>query len=131
MYDLSELLVIWNIFINSPCINILLEWQSSGSPPSAFRVPYDSFRKQGDCSVADGSEPSDVNTTEETNLSDLDYEFMCFFLSIQRLDLYRSLDYRCEEMLLGISWTGNKHDLYMNPIHSVVHSSLCYFFVDM
>ncbi|XP_061349655.1 tRNA dimethylallyltransferase 9 isoform X2 [Gastrolobium bilobum] len=77
--------------------------KSSGSPPSAFRVPYDSFRKQGDCSVADGSESSDVsiNAMEETNSSELDYEFMCFFLSSQRLDLYRSIDYRCEDMLLG------------------------------
>ncbi|KAL1299607.1 hypothetical protein AAHE18_18G122700 [Arachis hypogaea] len=75
--------------------------KSSGSPPSAFRVPYDSFRKQDDFSVIDGSESSRANTTEETNMSDLDYEFMCFFLSVQRLDLYKSLDYRCEEMLLG------------------------------
>ncbi|KAL1350056.1 hypothetical protein HN51_026512 [Arachis hypogaea] len=75
--------------------------KSSGSPPSAFRVPYDSFRKQDDFSVIDGSESSEANTTEETNMSDLDYEFMCFFLSVQRLDLYKSLDYRCEEMLLG------------------------------
>lgn len=84
-----------------------MEWQSSGSPPSAFRVPYDSFREHGDCSAVDGSESSEVNTyvdaAEETNLSDLDYEFMCFFLSSQRLDLYRSIDYRCEDMLLGIS----------------------------
>nr|XP_025672108.1 tRNA dimethylallyltransferase 9 isoform X2 [Arachis hypogaea] len=78
--------------------------KSSGSPPSAFRVPYDSFRKQDDFSVIDGSESSRANTTEETNMSDLDYEFMCFFLSVQRLDLYKSLDYRCEEMLLGMGF---------------------------
>ncbi|XP_017433517.2 tRNA dimethylallyltransferase 9 isoform X3 [Vigna angularis] len=36
--------------------------KSSGSPPSAFRVPYDSFREQGECSVADDSELSDINT---------------------------------------------------------------------
>ncbi|MED6135240.1 tRNA dimethylallyltransferase 9 [Stylosanthes scabra] len=72
--------------------------KSSGSPPSAFRVPYDSFRDQDDLNVTDGS---GANTAEETNTSDLDYEFMCFFLSVQRLELYKSLDYRCEEMLLG------------------------------
>ncbi|KAI4322998.1 hypothetical protein L6164_022642 [Bauhinia variegata] len=79
--------------------------KSSGSPPSAFRVPYDSFREQGNSSNADGSESSDVNDSghviKETEPSDLDYEFMCFFLSSPRLDLYRSLDYRCEDMLLG------------------------------
>ncbi|XP_014498614.1 tRNA dimethylallyltransferase 9 isoform X1 [Vigna radiata var. radiata] len=79
--------------------------KSSGSPPSAFRVPYDSFREQGECSVAEDSESSDMNTysdgMEETSSSDLDYEFMCFFLSSHRLDLYRSIDYRCEDMLLG------------------------------
>lgn len=93
--------------INSPFIYILLEWQSSGSPPSAFRVPYDSFRKQGDCGVVDGSESSDMNAycdaMKETDPSKLDYEFMCFFLSSDRIDLYKSLDYRCEDMLLGIS----------------------------
>ncbi|KAL2331371.1 hypothetical protein Fmac_018952 [Flemingia macrophylla] len=79
--------------------------KSSGSPPSAFRVPYDSFRKQGEYSVGDGSQLSDKNTygdaMEETNSSEFDYEFLCFFLSSQRLDLYKSIDYRCEDMLLG------------------------------
>ncbi|KAG4971754.1 hypothetical protein AAZX31_13G253700 [Glycine max] len=79
--------------------------KSSGSPPSAFRVPYDSFREQGEYGVADGSELSDMNTygdaMEKTNSSELDYEFMCFFLSSHRLDLYKSIDYRCEDMLLG------------------------------
>lgn len=93
---------------------ISFEWQSSGSPPSAFRVPYDSFREQGECSVAEDSESSDMNTysdgMEETSSSDLDYEFMCFFLSSHRLDLYRSIDYRCEDMLLGIPRTG-KHSI--------------------
>ncbi|XP_027341663.1 tRNA dimethylallyltransferase 9 [Abrus precatorius] len=79
--------------------------KSSGSPPSAFPVPYDSFREQGDCSLADDSASSDMNpygdAMDETKLSELDYEFMCFFLSSQRLDLYKSIDYRCEDMLLG------------------------------
>lgn len=79
--------------------------KSSGSPPSAFRVPYDSFREQGDCRVADGSDSSDMTTysdaTKATNSAELDYEFLCFFLSSDRLDLYKSIDYRCEDMLLG------------------------------
>ncbi|XP_054815226.1 tRNA dimethylallyltransferase 9-like isoform X2 [Prosopis cineraria] len=77
--------------------------KSSGSPPSAFRVPYDSFREQGDSSVVDNSDYSDVNATGDgmkVTSSDLDYEFICFFLSTRRLDLYRSIDYRCEDMLL-------------------------------
>ncbi|KAI9126766.1 hypothetical protein K1719_002362 [Acacia pycnantha] len=85
-------------------IKIILEWQSSGSPPSSFRVPYDSFREQGDSSVTDNTDCFDVSAIsggmKETS-SDLDYEFICFFLSMRRLDLYRSIDYRCEEMLLG------------------------------
>jgi len=83
----------------------LLKWQSSGSPPSAFRVPYDSFREQGDYRVADGSDSSDMNTNydamKETDSAKLDYDFMCFFLSSDRLDLYKSIDYRCEDMILG------------------------------
>ncbi|KAE8124735.1 hypothetical protein FH972_019592 [Carpinus fangiana] len=76
--------------------------KSSGSPPSAFRVPYDSFREQ--CSsVADSSH--DVNSSadalEENESKDLDYDFICFFLSTQRVDLYKSIDYRCEDMLSG------------------------------
>ncbi|XP_057458366.1 tRNA dimethylallyltransferase 9 isoform X2 [Lotus japonicus] len=78
--------------------------RSSGSPPSAFRVPYESFTEQDGCSVADGSEPSHMTTygdAMETDSSKLDYDFLCFFLSSNRLDLYKSLDYRCEDMLLG------------------------------
>ncbi|XP_059444549.1 tRNA dimethylallyltransferase 9 isoform X2 [Corylus avellana] len=76
--------------------------KSSGSPPSAFRVPYDSFREQ--CSsVIDSSH--DVNSSadalKENESKDLDYDFICFFLSTQRVDLYKSIDYRCEDMLSG------------------------------
>ncbi|KAI8552480.1 hypothetical protein RHMOL_Rhmol06G0269700 [Rhododendron molle] len=69
--------------------------RSSGSPPSAFRVPYDSFRES---TLDDGSSDDRI---EESKSTDLDYEFNCFFLSGQRLDLYRSIDLRCEDMLLG------------------------------
>lgn len=82
----------------------LLERQSSGSPPSAFGVPYDSFRKQPVSAEADGS--PEINPSADLGLDiksrELDYEFYCFFLSSQRLDLYKSLDYRCEDMLLGM-----------------------------
>lgn len=81
----------------------LLALQSSGSPPSAFKVPYDSFKGQRNSIGTDRSD--DINPSadglEETKSKDLDYDFICFFLSSQRLDLYRSIDYRCEDMLLG------------------------------
>ncbi|KAK8676915.1 hypothetical protein V6N13_142474 [Hibiscus sabdariffa] len=72
--------------------------RSSGSPPSAFQVPYDSFKHQ--------NEPSDTcdlkssaGGLEQDKVKDLDYEFICFFLSSRRLDLYRLIDLRCEHML--------------------------------
>ncbi|KAM1169095.1 hypothetical protein ACFX13_031642 [Malus domestica] len=70
---------------------------SSGSPPSAFQMPYDSFRKQ--CDANDASPSTDV--TEEVKSKELDYDFICFFLSSKRVDLYKSIDYRCEDMLSG------------------------------
>ncbi|KAK9937897.1 hypothetical protein M0R45_014663 [Rubus argutus] len=76
--------------------------KSSGSPPSAFEVPYDSFRKECDSSVVDThdiSSPTDV--VEEVKSKELDYDFICFFLSSQRVDLYRAIDWRCEDMVSG------------------------------
>ncbi|XP_057460979.1 tRNA dimethylallyltransferase 9 [Actinidia eriantha] len=75
--------------------------KSSGSPPSSFRVPYDSFREPLDssatcCSLDNNSSGDGL---EESRSMNLDYEFICFFLSSQRLDLYRLIDSRCEEML--------------------------------
>lgn len=68
--------------------------KTSGSPPSAFQVPYKSFKDQFDTRLTDSS--LDVNSS-----GDLDYEFICFFLSSPRLDLYKSIDYRCEDMVAG------------------------------
>ena len=31
----------------------------------------------------------------------LDYDFRCFFLNRPRIDLYRRIDARCEEMVVG------------------------------
>ncbi|KAK9269328.1 hypothetical protein L1049_001099 [Liquidambar formosana] len=77
--------------------------KSSGLPPSAFRVPYDSFREQFDSSVSDRSYniTSSADGHEESDSKDLDYDFICFFLSSRRLDLYRLIDLRCEDMLSG------------------------------
>lgn len=73
--------------------------KSSGSPPSAFQLPYDSFKAQFDSDVPDNSQ--DIDEIQEGRSKDLDYEFACFFLSSPRLDLYRSIDLRCEDMLSG------------------------------
>ncbi|KDP32503.1 hypothetical protein JCGZ_14706 [Jatropha curcas] len=77
--------------------------KASGSPPSAFQVPYDSFKEQLGANLTESSHnvSSSVDTSEQVKPKDLDYEFVCFFLSSPRLDLYRSIDYRCEDMLLG------------------------------
>ncbi|KAK1297516.1 tRNA dimethylallyltransferase 9 [Acorus calamus] len=58
--------------------------RATGAPPSAIEVPYDSFRDRT-------AEPS----------KELEYDFICFFLSSPRVELYRLIDLRCEEMLVG------------------------------
>lgn len=76
--------------------------QISGTSPSAFQVPYNSFKEKFESS---GANTSDVHSSndelQEKESKDLDYDFICFFLSTKRLDLYRSIDFRCEDMLLG------------------------------
>ncbi|KAL8032034.1 hypothetical protein ABFS82_13G068100 [Erythranthe guttata] len=67
----------------------------SGASPSTFQVPYNSFKEKFESSEFDSTAES-----RERNIKDLDYDFICFFLSTQRLDLYRSIDFRCEDMLL-------------------------------
>ncbi|KAK8948124.1 tRNA dimethylallyltransferase 9 [Platanthera guangdongensis] len=62
--------------------------RSSGSPPSAFAVPYDSFKEQ-------------TNSEHGQSVAkDLDYDFLFFFLTCTRVDLYRAIDLRCEKMLM-------------------------------
>ncbi|XP_050370107.1 tRNA dimethylallyltransferase 9 isoform X2 [Argentina anserina] len=76
--------------------------KSSGSPPSAFEVPYDSFRKECDSSVVDAHDISSTGDfVGEVKSKELDYDFICFFLSNRRVDLYRSIDWRCEDMVSG------------------------------
>ncbi|XP_009587099.1 tRNA dimethylallyltransferase 9 [Nicotiana tomentosiformis] len=76
--------------------------KSSGSPPSAFEVPYNSFREQLDSGVADAADvKNSADKLQQSNKKDLEYDFLCYFLSTNRLDLYRSIDFRCEDMLLG------------------------------
>nr|AAM63091.1 IPP transferase-like protein [Arabidopsis thaliana] len=77
--------------------------KSTGSPPSSFRIPYDSFRvnlvaPDADDFLEDGSSADISIQNIET---DLDYDFLCFFLSSPRVALYRSIDFRCEDMLSG------------------------------
>ncbi|CAI9088768.1 OLC1v1023192C2 [Oldenlandia corymbosa var. corymbosa] len=76
--------------------------KSSGSPTSAFQVPYDSFREPSDFHGENSVDiSSSIDGFQENKSKNLDYEFLCFFLSTQRLDLYRSIDFRCEDMLSG------------------------------
>ncbi|CAH9107698.1 unnamed protein product [Cuscuta europaea] len=76
--------------------------KSSGLSPSAFEVPYNSYKEQIDSGVADASDNSclAVDGLQQIKAKDLDYDFLCFFLTTQRLDLYRAIDFRCEDMLL-------------------------------
>ena len=85
------------------CISLCL--QSSGLPPSAFQLPYDSFKAQFDSDVSDDSH--DIDEIKEGRSKDLDYDFACFFLSSPRLDLYRSIDLRCEDMVSGMILVGS------------------------
>ncbi|XP_064961376.1 tRNA dimethylallyltransferase 9-like isoform X1 [Musa acuminata AAA Group] len=76
--------------------------RSSGMPPSAFSVPYDSFRQRLDSRASHTSVVEhlpDANSSLNT-AKDLDYNFICFFLTGPRIDLYRSIDLRCEDMLM-------------------------------
>ncbi|XP_059277172.1 tRNA dimethylallyltransferase 9 [Lycium ferocissimum] len=76
--------------------------KSTGSPPSAFEVPYNSFREQLDSGATDAAEvKSFADRLQQSEIKDLEYDFLCYFLSTDRLDLYRSIDFRCEDMLLG------------------------------
>ncbi|XP_051126889.1 tRNA dimethylallyltransferase 9 [Andrographis paniculata] len=72
----------------------------TGASPSTFEVPYNSFKEKFESSAVDDS-GINSSVAEESRAKDLKYNFICFFLSTQRLDLYRSIDSRCEEMLLG------------------------------
>ncbi|GAV64047.1 IPPT domain-containing protein [Cephalotus follicularis] len=77
--------------------------KASGSPPSAFQIPYNSFREQCSPSLTDNCPciNSSTEVVEQVKQKDLDYEFFCFFLSSPRVDLYRLIDLRCEDMLSG------------------------------
>lgn len=75
--------------------------KSSGLSPSAFEVPYTSFKEQFESVAADASDYScSADGLQQIKAKDLDYDFLCLFLTTQRLDLYRSIDFRCEDMLL-------------------------------
>ncbi|KAF5771759.1 putative tRNA dimethylallyltransferase [Helianthus annuus] len=75
--------------------------KSSGMPPSAFPVPYDSFKGETASHSTDLGIDISTNGILDEKHKDLDYDFICFFLSTSRLDLYRSIDFRCEDMISG------------------------------
>ncbi|PWZ16296.1 tRNA dimethylallyltransferase 9 [Zea mays] len=69
--------------------------RSSGSPPSAFALPYDAFCEQHDTDLTEA--PSSAGNYEAR---EMEYDFFCIFLASPRIELYRSIDLRCEEMLV-------------------------------
>lgn len=77
--------------------------KAAGVPRTSFPLPYDSLKGQVvsritvSCSVSSDSEAE----TMQSFLTELDYDFLCFFISIKRTDLYKRIDQRCEEMLTG------------------------------
>ncbi|KAH9310130.1 hypothetical protein KI387_038041, partial [Taxus chinensis] len=77
--------------------------EAAGVPRSSFPVPYNSFKEQEASRIKASScynvHPEDGTT--KSSLTELDYDFLCFFLSVQRTDLYKKIDQRCEEMLTG------------------------------
>ncbi|XP_021719208.1 tRNA dimethylallyltransferase 9-like [Chenopodium quinoa] len=73
--------------------------KSSGSPPSAFQMPYDSYKEKLNLAATDDCQ--NMDGMQGGQLKELEYDFICFFLSGPRLNLYRSIDLRCEEMLSG------------------------------
>lgn len=76
--------------------------RSSGLPPSAFSVPYDSYCQGIDPSLTNTSvaNHSYVENSNYHHPKNLDYDFICFFLTVPRVDLYRAIDLRCENMLM-------------------------------
>ncbi|KAM7258364.1 hypothetical protein ACFE04_014105 [Oxalis oulophora] len=74
--------------------------KATGSPPSAFQIPYDSFKKQN-TSTENSFESTSSAVMTENQPKDLEYDFNCYFLSSPRVDLYKSIDFRCEDMLIG------------------------------
>ncbi|XP_021848550.1 tRNA dimethylallyltransferase 9 isoform X2 [Spinacia oleracea] len=73
--------------------------KSSGCPPSAFQLPYNSFKEQLNLAATDDYQ--NMDGVQGSQLKDLDYNYVCFFLTSPRRDLYRSIDLRCEDMLSG------------------------------
>lgn len=77
--------------------------KAAGVPRTSFPLPYDSLKGQVvsritvSCSVSSDAEAE----TMQSSLTELDYDFLCFFISIKRTDLYKRIDQRCEEMLTG------------------------------
>ncbi|KZV20220.1 tRNA dimethylallyltransferase 9-like [Dorcoceras hygrometricum] len=73
----------------------------SGASSSSFPLPYDSFKEKLESREVESLEiKSSVDDLHNSESKELDFDFICFFLSTNRLDLYRSIDFRCEDMLV-------------------------------
>lgn len=77
--------------------------KAAGVPRSSFPVPYNSFKEQLASKITASScnNPLQEDETGQGSVTDLEYDFLCFFLSVPRTDLYKQIDQRCEEMLIG------------------------------
>lgn len=77
--------------------------KAAGVPRTSFPLPYDALKGQVasriTVSCSDSSDAEAVNM--HSSLTELDYDFLCFFFSVKRTDLYQRIDQRCEEMLTG------------------------------
>lgn len=99
--NLVECEILCEQFFEHYIDSLPLIMQSSGLPPSAFPIPYDSFKGQVDSHSTDLGVATPTDAILDEKQKDLDYDFICFFLSTSRTDLYRSIDFRCEDMISG------------------------------
>ncbi|KAL2652879.1 hypothetical protein R1flu_021007 [Riccia fluitans] len=73
----------------------------SGRPQSSFPLPWVTAKESTAEVKTDSREPplKSRQTPDAESSKLLDYDFQCYFMNIKRVDLYRRIDQRCEEML--------------------------------
>ncbi|KAL3684672.1 hypothetical protein R1sor_002694 [Riccia sorocarpa] len=72
----------------------------SGRPQSSFPLPWVTAKESSaDVETDSGEPPLKPRQIPGTDGSELDYDFQCYFMYLKRVDLYRRIDQRCEEML--------------------------------
>ncbi|KAJ7521304.1 hypothetical protein O6H91_19G046900 [Diphasiastrum complanatum] len=81
----------------------LLIVKASGFPRSCFPHVGKSPKSKLVDSTASTGHYSQDEQFSLTSTKDLDYDFRCYFLNNNRLDLYHTIDLRCEEMLTEVN----------------------------